>query len=43
MLVVGIIVMYGPVNQLLEPFLVLGFLLFTVLVFLLNILFNRKH
>ncbi|HEY6286016.1 MAG TPA: hypothetical protein VIX20_10170 [Ktedonobacteraceae bacterium] len=41
--VVGIIVTIGPVNQLLEPFLVIGFLIFTAMVFLFNILFNRKR
>ncbi len=40
--VVGIIVTIGSVNQLLEPFLVIGFLVFTALVFLINILFNRR-
>ena len=40
--VVGVIVTIGSVNQLLEPFLILGFLIFTALVFLVNILFNRK-
>jgi len=41
--VVGIIITIGSVNQLLEPFLVLGFLIFTAMVFLINIMFNRKH
>ena len=31
------------VNQLLEPFLILGFLIFTAMVFLINMMFNRKH
>lgn len=43
LIVVGIIIAYGSVNQLLEPFLVLGFLIFTAMVFLINIMFNRKH
>jgi hypothetical protein len=41
--VVGIIITIGSVNQLLEPFLVLSFLIFTAMVFLINIMFNRKH
>jgi hypothetical protein len=41
--VVSIIVTIGSVNQLLEPFLVIGFLIFTAMIFLLNIMFNRKH
>jgi hypothetical protein len=41
--VVSIIITIGSVNQLLEPFLVLGFLLFTAMVFLINIMFNRRH
>jgi uncharacterized membrane-anchored protein len=41
--VVGIIITIGSVNQLLEPFLVLGFLIFTAMVFLINVVFNRKH
>ena len=41
--VVGVIVTIGSVNQLLEPFLVIGFLIFTAMVFLINILFNRKQ
>ncbi|HYB02761.1 MAG TPA: hypothetical protein VED37_21210 [Ktedonobacteraceae bacterium] len=40
--VVGVIVTIGSVNQLLEPFLLIGFMIFTALVFLINILFNRK-
>ena len=40
--VVGVIVTIGSVNQLLEPYLILGFLIFTAMVFLVNILFNRK-
>ena len=40
--VVGIIVTIGSVNQLLEPLLIIGFLIFTAMVFLINILFNRK-
>jgi hypothetical protein len=41
--VVGIIITIGPVNQLLEPFLIIGFLIFTAMVFLINMVFNRKH
>ena len=43
LIVVGIIITIGSVNQLLEPFLILGFLIFTAMVFLINILFNRHH
>jgi hypothetical protein len=43
MFVVGIIITIGSVNQLLEPFLILGFLIFTAMVFLINILFNRHR
>jgi hypothetical protein len=43
LIVVGIIITIGSVNQLLEPFLILGFLIFTAMVFLINIVFNRKH
>ena len=43
LIVVGIIITIGSVNQLLEPFLVLGFLIFTAMVFLINMMFNRKH
>ena len=41
--VAGIIITIGSVNQLLEPFLILGFLIFTAMVFLINMMFNRKH
>ena len=41
--VVGLIVTIGSINQLLEPFLLIGFLIFTVMVFLINMVFNRKH
>lgn len=41
--VVSIIITIGSVNQLLEPFLILGFLIFTGMVFLINIMFNRNH
>jgi len=41
--VVVIIITIGSVNQLLEPFLIFGFLIFTAMVFLINILFNRQH
>jgi len=41
--VVAIIITIGAVNQMIEPFLVIGFLIFTSLVFLINILFNRKQ
>ena|SRR5438105_14566458 len=41
--VVGIIITIGSVNQFLEPFLILGFLIFTAMVFLINIVFNRNH
>ena len=41
--VVSIIITIGSVNQLLEPFLVIGLLIFTALVFLINILFDRKR
>jgi hypothetical protein len=43
LIVVGIIITIGSVNQLLEPFLILGFLIFTAMVFLINIVFNRNH
>ncbi|HYX51122.1 MAG TPA: hypothetical protein VE843_15350, partial [Ktedonobacteraceae bacterium] len=41
--VVMIIITIGSVNQLLEPFLIFGFLIFTAMVFVINILFNRNH
>ena len=41
--VVGLIVTIGSINQLLEPFLLIGFLIFTVMVFFINMVFNRKH
>jgi uncharacterized membrane-anchored protein len=41
--VVGIIITIGSINQLLEPFLILGFLIFTAMVFLINMVFNRNH
>jgi hypothetical protein len=41
--VVGVIVTIGSINQLLEPFLLIGFPIFTAMVFLINILFNRKN
>jgi hypothetical protein len=43
LIVVGIIITIGSVNQLLEPFLILGFLIFTAMVFLINMMFNRRH
>jgi hypothetical protein len=43
LIMVGVIISYGSVNQILEPFLVLGFLIFTAMVFVINLMFNRKH
>jgi hypothetical protein len=41
--VVGLIITIGSINHLLEPFLIFGFLIFTVMVFLINMVFYRKH
>jgi hypothetical protein len=34
---------FNPISRLLYPLLILGLLIFTALVFVINVLFNRKH